>query len=69
MLRSSVLNGVQELMGTFFATKGLMSLPPVLRRILLIFIDALILPSVVYKSRPSIAREGSSSSDVLLPSS
>jgi len=37
-------------MGTFFATKGLVSLPPVFRRLLLIGIDALLLPLAVWLS-------------------
>ena len=37
-------------MDTFFATKGLVSLPPVFRRLLLIGIDALLLPLAVWLS-------------------
>ena len=37
-------------MGTFFARNGLLSLPPVLRRFLLIAIDALLLPLAVWLS-------------------
>ena len=50
MFCSPVLSGVKELMDTLFATKGLTSLPPVLRRLLLFLIDALILPLAVWLS-------------------
>ena len=37
-------------MGTLFSTKGVVSLPPVYRRLLLIGIDALLLPLAVWLS-------------------
>ena len=50
MRRGAFLSGIQALMNSFICTKGVFNLPPVLRRLLLIAIDALLLPLAVWLS-------------------
>ena len=50
MFHGALCSRLQSLMGSFFSTKVLVSLPTVIRRLLLIGIDALLLPLAVWLS-------------------